>query len=150
MEEGINVTIKVMPRIPATDAICIKGKQLIWEYAMLAAVPSGANFISKYSNVEKNKGKARREYHAFNFNAVDLLRIMIPAKINAGANVKIIAGKIVATLTKYQNQLSLPIKYVINEARKATLPEFTIARQIIGIGAIHTRYQKSPFNPFPK
>ncbi|GAA3944186.1 hypothetical protein GCM10022209_44790 [Chitinophaga oryziterrae] len=106
--------------------------------------------MSKYSNAEKNIGKAKTEYQAFNFNAVDLVRIMIPAKINDGANVKNIAGSIVVTFTKYQNQLNLPIRYAINEARKVTFFEFAIARQIIGTGASHTRYQKSPFNPFPK
>jgi hypothetical protein len=75
---------------------------------------------------------------------------MIPAKINDGAKVKNIAGNIVVTFTKYQNQLNLPIRYAINEAQKATFFEFTTARQIIGIGASHTRYQKSPINPFPK
>jgi hypothetical protein len=142
--------MKVMPRIPVKDAICIKGRQFICEYAILVAVPSGANFINKYSNAEENTGKAKSEYQAFNFNAVDLLRRMIPAKINAGPNVKNIAGTIVATLTRYQNQLNLPIRYAINEARKVTFFEFTSATQIIGTGASHTRYQQSPIKPFPK
>jgi hypothetical protein len=77
---------------------------------MLAAVPSGANFMSKYSNAEKNSGKAKIEYQEFNLNAVDLVMMMIQANINDGANVNIIAGSIVATFTKYQNQLNLPTK----------------------------------------
>jgi hypothetical protein len=66
--------------------------------------------MSKYSNTEKNSGKAKIEYQEFNLNAVDLVMMMIQANINDGANVNIIAGSIVATFTKYQNQLNLPTK----------------------------------------
>jgi hypothetical protein len=76
-----------------------------------------------YSNAEKNNGNANREYLAFNFKVTDLVSIIIPAKMNAGANVSMMAGIIVATFTKYRNQLNRPIKYAVKEAQKATFFE---------------------------
>ena len=77
---------------------------------MLPAVPSAENFISRNSKVVKKTGNAKTEYHEFDLITTLRVMIIINAKIKGRANVKIIAGTTVATVTKYENQLNLPIK----------------------------------------
>jgi hypothetical protein len=70
-----------------------------------------------------------------------LVKVIIMPKKKAKAIVKIIAGIRVATLTKYVNQLSLPIKYAMKEITKPIFP--VTLNEIIrtGTGASHSRYQ---------
>ena len=77
---------------------------------MLPAVPSGENVMSRNSKVVKKTGKAKIAYQESVLITVLLVIIIIKAKAKGSARVKIIAGISVATVTKYENQLSLPIK----------------------------------------
>ena len=77
---------------------------------MLPAVPSGENFITRNSKVVKKTGKAKTEYQEPILITVHLVMITIKAKNKERARVKIIAGTTVATITKYENQLSFPFK----------------------------------------
>jgi hypothetical protein len=67
---------------------------------MLAAVPSGENFIINHSNAVKNTGNAKTAYHELVLATIFLVIVIINAKINDRAVVKIIAGTNVTTVTK--------------------------------------------------
>ena len=77
---------------------------------MLAALPSGERFINKNSKKVKKTGNANKPNQTFVFKKTVLEIRTITEKIKDNAIVKIIAGIKVATVTKYENQLSLPIK----------------------------------------
>ena len=64
---------------------------------MLAAVPSGENFISRNSKMVKKTGKAKMLYQELVLIIVLLVRTIIKAKIKGSASVKIMAGITVAT-----------------------------------------------------
>ena len=67
---------------------------------MLAAVPSGENFISKNSKVVKKTGNAKMLYHELVLIMVLLVRTIMEAKNKGGRSVKIMAGINVATAIK--------------------------------------------------
>ena len=106
---------------------------------MLPAVPSGENFITINSKVVKKTGKAKTEYQEPLLITVHLVMITIKAKNNERAMVKIMAGTTVTTITKYETQLNLPIKYAIKEIIKAAFPVDLNERTRTGIGASHRR-----------
>jgi len=108
---------------------------------MLAAVPSGENLIIRNSKAVKKSGRAKMLYQELVLRTVLRVKTIIKAKTKGSASVKIIAGITVATVTKYVNQLSLPIKYAIKEIIKVIFP--VVCSEIInrGIGASHNRYQ---------
>lgn len=67
---------------------------------MLAAVPSGENFIRINSKLVKKTGKAKMPYHELVLRTVLLVRTIIKAKTKESESVKIMAGITVATVTK--------------------------------------------------
>ena len=67
---------------------------------MLAAVPSFEKLINNHSNAVKNTGNARTAYHEVVLTIIFLVRTIITAKSRGRTMVKIIAGTIVATVTK--------------------------------------------------
>jgi delta-aminolevulinic acid dehydratase/porphobilinogen synthase len=117
---------------------------------MLPAVPSGENFTSSNSKVVKKTGKAKTAYQERALITVLLVSIIIKAKMRGRTSVKIMAGTTDATVTKYQNQLSLPIKYAIKEIIKVIFPVPENEKIRTGMGASQSRYQKSPLNPLEK
>ena len=67
---------------------------------MLAAVPSFEKLINNHSNAVKNTGNAKTAYHELVLTIILLVRSIITAKTSGSAMVKMIAGTIVATVTK--------------------------------------------------
>ena len=75
---------------------------------------------------------------------------MINAKVNGKTSVKIIAGTSVATFTKYENQLNLPMRYAKKEITKVCFADALNEIIKTGTGASHNKYQKSPLRPLAK
>lgn len=67
---------------------------------MLPAVPSGENVINKNSKVVKKTGNAKTEYHVLIVRIVLLVISIIKAKVSGSVMVKMIAGIMVATVTR--------------------------------------------------
>lgn len=67
---------------------------------MLPAVPSGENVINKNSKEVKKTGNAKIEYHVLIVRIVLLVISIIKAKVSGRVMVKMIAGIMVATVTR--------------------------------------------------
>jgi hypothetical protein len=67
---------------------------------MLPAVPSDENVINKNSKAVKKTGNAKTEYHVLIVRTVLLVISIIKAKISGSVMVKMIAGIMVATVTR--------------------------------------------------
>jgi hypothetical protein len=77
---------------------------------MLPAVPSAENLDNKNSKVVNKIGKAKIAYHGLPLRMILRAAQTMSAKITESKTVKTIAGTMVATVTRYENQLNLPIK----------------------------------------